>query len=151
MRLSASRAVQRPREPCTNSRRGPKRIVNGTIGPWRGPHMVPKVTEGKDRCPVQEGAPFCERTGSPRALAAVQSTLRIRTNSRDDHEKRRKWTNGTRKAFHVAPSVSDGRAIWSVHEDTSLAEGRDDYERWRLKTPCPPSTNSQYYGTAVLC
>ena len=100
--------------------------------------MVPKVPEGTDRCPVQEGAPFCERTGCPRALAAVQSTLRIRTNSRDDHEKRRKWTNGTRKAFHVAPSVSDGRAIWSVHEDISLAEGRDDYERWRLKTPSTP-------------
>ena len=137
MRLSASRAVQRPREPCKNSRGGQsaskahhEQDWNVTIGPWRGPQMVPKVTEGKYRCPVQ----FCERTGSPRALVAVQPTVRIRTNSRDD-EKRRKWTNETRQAFHVAPSVSDGRAICSVHEDTSLAEGRDDYERWRLKTP----------------
>ena len=96
--------------------------------------MVPKVTEGRDRCPVQKGASFCEGRDAHGRLAAVQPTVQIRTNSRDD-EKRRKWTNETRKTFHVAPSVSDGRAICSVHEDTSLAEGRDDYERWRLKTP----------------
>ena len=147
MCVSASRAAQRPREPCTNSQRGPKRIVNGTIGPWRGPHMVPKVTEGRDRCPVQEGASFCEGRDAHGRLAAVQPTVQIRTNSRDD-EKRRKWTNETRQAFHVAPSLSDGRARCSEHEDTSLAEGCDDFERWRLKTP---STNSQYYGTALLC
>ena len=83
--------------------------------------MVPKVKEGRDRCPVQEGASFCEGRDAHGRLAAVQPTVQIRTNSRDD-EKRRKWTNETRQAFHVAPSVSDGRARCSEHEDTSLAE-----------------------------
>ena len=34
--------------------------------------MVPKVTEGRDRCPVQEGASFCEGRDAHGRLAAKQ-------------------------------------------------------------------------------
>ena len=112
--------------------------------------MVPKVTEGKDRCPVQEGAPFCEGRDAhgrwrpynpPYEFVRIRGTMRSVGSGLTGRGRLSTLTQVCQMAGNI-------RAICSVHDDTSLAEGRDDYERWRLKTP---STNSQYYGTALLC